>query len=435
VHTEGGGYENGHVLSAKFKNPISICVGPDDSIYVIDNWNPCIRKISGDEVSTVAGQPGKSFGYLNGAGNEAQFGYLYDIDIDDDGNLYVVDSCMIRKIDPSGNVTTVTGDRRERDHIDGDLMSARFEDPCGLCIDGKGNILVADFSSVRYIDFASNAVSTLTRHEESDLSQDDINNPRLQQCYSICLDLHGNIIVTDWIYIEEDEDEGIEAQNIYRMIIIPSHTGGISSHFRKLSQALSPINKLNQLQEDFKNMLSKAALFESDVTFKVKDEKNEDVLIPAHRSILMARSEYFRTMFGSGMWESNKSSGVALNVGETTPVAFKSLLVYLYTGDLVDVVSGDVVIGLIELAHRYDLKDLENYCLWFLETNMKEDTAISLLLWLYAKADQGLYLCLQGKIKSYVLNNLKSIRDNYGSTLRLLHPYPELMQEILTELI
>jgi hypothetical protein len=312
-------------------------------------------------------------------------------------------------------------------------MSARFQEPEGLCIDGKGSILIADLSSVRYVDFTSNAVSTLTRHEESDLSQDDINNPRLQQCCSICLDLHGNIIITDTIDIDEDEDEGIEAQHINRMIIIPSHTGGISTHFQRLSQALSPINKLNQVQEDFKNMLSKAASFESDVTFKVKDEKNEDVLIPAHRSILMARSEYFRTMFGSGMWESNKSSGVALHVGETTPAAFKSLLVYLYTGDLVDVVSGDVVMGLIELAHRYDLKDLEKYCLWFLETNVKEDTSISLLLWLHGKADQGLYMCLQGKIKTYVLNNFNSIRDNYGSTLKLLHPYPELMEELLRD--
>jgi hypothetical protein len=85
VHTEEGGYENGHVLSAKFKHPYSICVGPDDSIYVVDDLNYCIRKISGDEVSTVAGR--QSCGYLNGAGNEAQFRYLYDIDIDDDGNL------------------------------------------------------------------------------------------------------------------------------------------------------------------------------------------------------------------------------------------------------------------------------------------------------------------------------------------------------------
>ncbi len=55
------------------------------------------------------------------------------------------------------------------------------------------------------------------------------------------------------------------------------------------------------------------------------------------------------------MWESNKSSGVDLPVGETASAALKSLLVSSYTGDLVDVVKGDVVMGLIELAHRFRL--------------------------------------------------------------------------------
>ena len=80
--------------------PNGICVGPDGSIYITDYGNHCIRKISGDNVSTIAGVPG-SRGYRDGAGNQALFNYQSGIDIDDDGNIYVADSenCCIRKID------------------------------------------------------------------------------------------------------------------------------------------------------------------------------------------------------------------------------------------------------------------------------------------------------------------------------------------------
>ena len=65
-------------------------MGPDDSIYVSDCENNCIRKISGKEVSTIAGVPGED-GDLDAAANEALFCEPRDVDIDAQGNIYVVD--------------------------------------------------------------------------------------------------------------------------------------------------------------------------------------------------------------------------------------------------------------------------------------------------------------------------------------------------------
>jgi hypothetical protein len=75
----------------------------------------------------------------------------------------------------------------------------------------------------------------------------------------------------------------------------------------------------------------------SDVTFLVGDAR-----IPAHRSILVARSQYFRVMLTSGFREgqeppykrarTNGQEGAAdITIGDTSPEAFKAILRYLYT--------------------------------------------------------------------------------------------------------
>ena len=64
-----------------------------------------------------------------------------------------------------------------------------------------------------------------------------------------------------------------------------------------------------------------------DVTFVVNNER-----IPAHRIILAARSTYFRTMFSSGMKEAQEGNDII--VQDTSPAAFRAMLLYLYTDEL-----------------------------------------------------------------------------------------------------
>ena len=55
----------------------------------------------------------------------------------------------------------------------------------------------------------------------------------------------------------------------------------------------------------------------ADVIFNVKD-----VEIKAHRTVLMARSSYFKTMFNANM---NESTSGKINVPDADPGAFKSM--------------------------------------------------------------------------------------------------------------
>jgi hypothetical protein len=77
-------------------------------------------------VSTIAGVgPGNT----DGTGSAARFWVLTGIAVDKTGNLYVSDNNSIRKVTPTGVVTTLV---------------ARFNHPSGLAIDGAGHLYVAD---------------------------------------------------------------------------------------------------------------------------------------------------------------------------------------------------------------------------------------------------------------------------------------------------
>ncbi|CAJ0929536.1 unnamed protein product, partial [Mesorhabditis belari] len=105
------------------------------------------------------------------------------------------------------------------------------------------------------------------------------------------------------------------------------------------------------------NDLSKLYLSESfsDVILKVEGER-----LPAHKTILAARSEYFRAMFFGGMAESTDSSKVReVELKDTTLEAFKHLLNYIYSSKLsLEHMKEELVIEVLGLANKYGFVDL-----------------------------------------------------------------------------
>ena len=110
---ESDGYVDGDAESTQLDCPVEVCVGFDDSIYFTDNGSKRIRKIKDGMVTTVAGaqydHDEEGDLHVDGHGSEVRFSssQTYDISCDAIGSLYVCDYQTIRKIDSSGNVTTV----------------------------------------------------------------------------------------------------------------------------------------------------------------------------------------------------------------------------------------------------------------------------------------------------------------------------------------
>jgi sugar lactone lactonase YvrE len=147
VSTIGGtgdaGYLDGPAATSQFNFPRGVAADNAGNVYVADGTNHCIRKISGGNVTTVAGDG--LVGFADGAVATARFNYPHKIKIDGAGNLIVSDlgNDRVRKISTTGMVSTIAGSGT-RGFLDGPAATAQFHSPEGLGIDQIGNIYVGD---------------------------------------------------------------------------------------------------------------------------------------------------------------------------------------------------------------------------------------------------------------------------------------------------
>lgn len=138
------GFADGRGAAATFHTLCGITIDANGIIYVGDQYNWSIRKIDQSGlVTTVAGTG--SIGSLDGQGKAASFNQVFDVAVDAAGNLYVADggSCKIRKITPGGLVSTFAG-KGTPGFADGVGKAAIFEFPTGIVIDKVGNLYVVD---------------------------------------------------------------------------------------------------------------------------------------------------------------------------------------------------------------------------------------------------------------------------------------------------
>ncbi|MFK7937292.1 MAG: BspA family leucine-rich repeat surface protein [Saprospiraceae bacterium] len=142
------GLQDGVGANALFFRPAGIDHDAAGNLYVSDGNNRAVRKITpAGEVTTLAGSGVN--GSQDGTGSMATFGTLRGLAVDkSNGNIYVADAFQhtIRKITPSGEVTTLAGVAGQRAVVDGVGTNARFNSPRGLTVDNAGNVYVTETS-------------------------------------------------------------------------------------------------------------------------------------------------------------------------------------------------------------------------------------------------------------------------------------------------
>ena len=189
--------ENGTTNLATFSQPNALVVDNSGNIYIADTNNYKIRKISPTGVVTTFAGSGK-YSSVDGLGTAASFQNPTGIAIDGIGNLYVTDLSKIRKITPAGMVTTFAGSDTQGS-ADGIGTAASFFGLEGIAIDGLGNFYVTDGSkrNIRKIN-PSGLVTTLAGGGGAQWATDGIGtaasfiSPR-----GIALDGSGNIFVSE----------------------------------------------------------------------------------------------------------------------------------------------------------------------------------------------------------------------------------------------
>jgi sugar lactone lactonase YvrE len=200
----GGSYgsTDGPGTGARFKWPTGIAVDSSGNAYVADANNHTIRKITADGVvTTLAGQADIS-GSADGDGTEARFNTPRSTAVDAAGNVYVADegNHTIRRISPTGEVSTLAGLAGSSGIVDGLGAAARFKTPRGVAVDKVGNVFVADQgnATIRKIT-ADGTVSTLAgRPGTTGLADGTGINARFTYPEGLAVDGAGNVYVGDW---------------------------------------------------------------------------------------------------------------------------------------------------------------------------------------------------------------------------------------------
>jgi kumamolisin len=142
------GSTNGTGTNARFNAPLGVAVDSSGNVFVADANNNLIRKItSAGAVTTFAGGGGSTLsGSTDGTGTNARFNFPVDVAVDSGGNVYVADTNndTIREITPAGVVTTIAGAAGISGSNDGVGTGARFNSPSGVRLDAAGNVYIAD---------------------------------------------------------------------------------------------------------------------------------------------------------------------------------------------------------------------------------------------------------------------------------------------------
>ncbi len=186
---------------ARFNNPQGVAVDGAGNVYVADWANHTIRKITpAGEVSTLAGLAGVSGG-SDGTGNVARFNFPWGVAVDGSGYVYVGDyrNHTIRKISPDGQTSTLAGSAMAPGSNDGLGNAARFVNPSGVAVDGRGNVYVADYnnSTLRKIT-PEGMVSTLGGKPGLSGSEDGPGSmARFNKPQGVAVDGAGNLYVAD----------------------------------------------------------------------------------------------------------------------------------------------------------------------------------------------------------------------------------------------
>ena len=189
------GYADGTGAAAQFDTPSGICADAQGNLYVTDEGSHKVRKITpAGVVTTLAGS---TLGYADGAGASAQFASPKGICIDAQGNLFVVDggNTKIRKVTPAGVVSTLVGSLPG--YADGAGIAAKFDGPCGICIDPQGDLYVAEFTNNKIRRITAAGVVTTLAGSTQGYTDGGALGAKFYNPYGVCIDGQGNLFVAD----------------------------------------------------------------------------------------------------------------------------------------------------------------------------------------------------------------------------------------------
>ena len=170
VGTGEGGYagDGGPATQALIGEAYGCAFDTVGNLYISDGRTHTVRRIDKDSgiITTVAGSGRQGYSGDGGPATEATLDNLYSLDVDTNGDIYIVDrlNAAIRRVDAAtGVITTVAGTGVPGYSGDGGPgVLAQLREPNDCFLDGKGGLLIADIQDqrIRRLDLKTGIITT-----------------------------------------------------------------------------------------------------------------------------------------------------------------------------------------------------------------------------------------------------------------------------------
>jgi uncharacterized repeat protein (TIGR02543 family) len=167
--TYGYSGDGGPAISAELAQPISIVVDTSGNIYFGDVNNHRVRMVNASTgiITTVAGNGTSGGSGDGGPATSAEFWGIAGLAVDGSGNIYISDdgNNRVRKVTAStGIITPIVGNGTQGYSGDGGpATSAELSYPNGITLDGSGNLYIADTDNerIREVSASTGDISTV----------------------------------------------------------------------------------------------------------------------------------------------------------------------------------------------------------------------------------------------------------------------------------
>ena len=155
--------DRGKATAATLNAPASLAIDTAGNLYIADEGNFRVRRISTDgTINTIAGNGGNGFAGDGGPATQAQLQPLA-VAVDNKGILYISDlaNSRIRKVDTQGVITTIAGSSSPEFAGDnGPAVSSQINPVVQLVADASGDLYLADLYNFRVREIT--AAGTIT---------------------------------------------------------------------------------------------------------------------------------------------------------------------------------------------------------------------------------------------------------------------------------
>ncbi len=207
-YTSGYSGDGGPATAAELASPFLATVDKSGNLYIADQFNNRIRKVDlSGNITTVAGNGTAGYTGDGGAATSAELNSPEAVILDSSGNMYIADTgnSVVRKVTSGGTISTIAGNFTDGPGFAGDggvATSAQLNHPSALALDSQGNLYIADTSNnvVRILTTDTN-INTYAGNFGAGVGFTGDGGPatsaRLNNPVGVALDSAGNLYLSD----------------------------------------------------------------------------------------------------------------------------------------------------------------------------------------------------------------------------------------------